>query len=179
MGRDPAVVSELWAKVDKGQSFDLSANAALGQMPNLPSSRARARTTTASRLSASPRGATNVMLDTHRRWPESGHGESPGRHSDDRSRNRPAKVRGNHPQGAGTEPVRPADLKGIENLPQRVAVMAPDVAAIKQFIVNASDPRLKQYRIAHAMIWWAIFLSREVGKVSRTKVKSHRSKEMA
>ena len=36
----------------------------------------------------------------------------------------------------GTEPVAPADLKGSENLPQRVVVMAPDVAAIKQFIVE-------------------------------------------
>jgi threonine synthase len=32
--------------------------------------------------------------------------------------------------------VRPADLAGIESLPQRVVVMAPDVDAVKQFVVE-------------------------------------------
>jgi threonine synthase len=48
----------------------------------------------------------------------------------------PAKFEETISEALGTEPVRPADLKGIESLPQRVVVMAPDVAAIKQFIVE-------------------------------------------
>jgi threonine synthase len=32
--------------------------------------------------------------------------------------------------------VRPAELVGIENLPQHVVVMDPDVDAIKQFVVD-------------------------------------------
>ncbi|MPN18560.1 Threonine synthase [bioreactor metagenome] len=48
----------------------------------------------------------------------------------------PAKFEETIREALGTEPVRPADLKGIENLPQRVVVMAPDVVAIKQFIVE-------------------------------------------
>ena len=48
----------------------------------------------------------------------------------------PAKFEETIREALGTEPVRPADLKGIENLPQHVVVMAPDVAAIKQFIVE-------------------------------------------
>ena len=39
-------------------------------------------------------------------------------------------------EALGREPVRPADLKGIENLPQRVVVMAPDVDAVKKFVVE-------------------------------------------
>jgi threonine synthase len=48
----------------------------------------------------------------------------------------PAKFEETIREALGSEPVRPADLAGIENLPQRVVVMAPDVAAIKQFIVE-------------------------------------------
>ena len=48
----------------------------------------------------------------------------------------PAKFEETIREALGTEPVRPADLAGIEKLPQRVVVMAPDVAAIKQFIVE-------------------------------------------
>ena len=48
----------------------------------------------------------------------------------------PAKFEETIREALGTEPVRPADLKGIENLPQRVVVMAPDVDAVKQFVVD-------------------------------------------
>jgi threonine synthase len=59
VGRDPAVVRELWAKVDKGEAFDLSGYGRTGPTAAiLVLFPARARTTTASRPSASPRGAT-------------------------------------------------------------------------------------------------------------------------
>ena len=48
----------------------------------------------------------------------------------------PAKFEETIREALGTEPVRPADLAGIENLEQFVVVMAPDVDAIKQFIVE-------------------------------------------
>jgi threonine synthase len=48
----------------------------------------------------------------------------------------PAKFEETIREALGTEPVRPADMAGIENLAQHVVVMAPDVAAIKQFIVE-------------------------------------------
>jgi len=37
-------------------------------------------------------------------------------------------------EALGREPERPNDLKGIEKLPQRVEVMAPDVDAVKRYI---------------------------------------------
>jgi threonine synthase len=39
-------------------------------------------------------------------------------------------------EALGREPERPADLEGIEKLPQRVEVMAPDVDAVKRFITE-------------------------------------------
>jgi threonine synthase len=39
-------------------------------------------------------------------------------------------------EALGREPERPADLEGIENLPQRVEVMAPDVEEVKRFIAE-------------------------------------------
>jgi threonine synthase len=48
----------------------------------------------------------------------------------------PAKFEETIREALGTEPVRPADLAGIEQLAQRVEVMAPDVDAIKRYIVE-------------------------------------------
>jgi threonine synthase len=39
-------------------------------------------------------------------------------------------------EALGCEPDRPSDLEGIEKLPQRVEVMAPDVEAVKRFIAE-------------------------------------------
>ena len=47
----------------------------------------------------------------------------------------PAKFEETIREALNVEPVRPAELAGIEKLPQHVVVMAPDVAAIKQFVV--------------------------------------------
>jgi threonine synthase len=35
----------------------------------------------------------------------------------------------------GRDPERPAGLEGIEDLPQRVEIMDPDVEAVKRYIV--------------------------------------------
>jgi threonine synthase len=39
-------------------------------------------------------------------------------------------------EALGREPETPADLAGLEKLPQRVEVVAPDVEAIKRFIAE-------------------------------------------
>ena len=48
----------------------------------------------------------------------------------------PAKFEETIREALGAEPVRPADLAGIENLPQRVVVMDPDVEAVKRYIAE-------------------------------------------
>jgi threonine synthase len=46
----------------------------------------------------------------------------------------PAKFEETIAEALGRKPERPASLQGIENLPQRVAVMDVSVDAVKQFI---------------------------------------------
>ena len=48
----------------------------------------------------------------------------------------PAKFEETIREALNRAPERPAKLEGIENLPQRVDVMAPDVAAVKQYLVE-------------------------------------------
>ena len=48
----------------------------------------------------------------------------------------PAKFAETIVEAIGREPDRPAAMQGIEKLPKRFAVMAPDVQAVKRFIVE-------------------------------------------
>ena len=48
----------------------------------------------------------------------------------------PAKFEDAIVEALGQKPERPADLMGLEDLPQYSEVMNADVAAIKQFIVD-------------------------------------------
>ena len=138
VGRDPAVVAELWAKVDKGQAFDLSGTVHWKNLPNFAFVSGKSTHLDRIKTIRFAQGRYNVMLDTH-----TADGLKVG--LEHRLPNipmivletaQPAKFEETIREALGTEPVRPDDLKGIENLPQRVVVMAPDVAAIKQFIVE-------------------------------------------
>jgi len=42
-------------------------------------------------------------------------------------------------EALGREPLRPKELEGIEKLPQRVEVMNPDAAAVKDFIARRCE----------------------------------------
>ena len=46
----------------------------------------------------------------------------------------PAKFAATIREATGVDPEPPAALRGIEKLPKRFTVMAPDVAAVKSFI---------------------------------------------
>ena len=138
VGRDPAVVAELWAKVDKGQAFDLSATVHWKNLPNFAFVSGKSTHNDRIKTIRFAQGRYNVMLDTHT-------ADGLKVALEHRLPNipmivletaQPAKFEETIREALGTEPVRPADLKGIESLPQRVVVMAPDVAAIKQFIVE-------------------------------------------
>ncbi len=138
VGRDPAVVAELWAKVDKGQAFDLSATVYWKNMPIFAF--VSGRSSHADRL-ATIRLAQEkygVMLDTHTAdgLKVALENRLPGVPMVVLETAQPAKFEETIREALGTEPVRPADLKGIENLPQRVVVMAPDVEAVKRYLVE-------------------------------------------
>lgn len=138
VGRDAAVVRDLWKQVDGGGAFDLRGTPYMDKLPGFAF--VSGKSTHADRLATikAVYEQYGVMIDTH---------TADG-----------VKVAKEHPQPAGVplvvletalpvkfaetirealgrEPERPAALEGIENLPQQVEVMAPDVAAIKAYMV--------------------------------------------
>ncbi len=138
VGRDPAVVRELWAKVDKGEAFDLSGTDYWAKMPQFAF--VSGRSTHADRL-ATIRMANEkygVMLDTHTAdgLKVALENRQPGQTMIVLETAQPAKFEETIREALGCEPVRPAELAGIEQLEQHVVVMDPDVAAIKQFVVE-------------------------------------------
>ena len=138
VGRDPAIVSELWTKVDKGEAFDLSATVHWQNMPNFGFVSGKSTHADRIRTIRFAQGRYNVMLDTHTADGLKVALESrlPGIPMIVLETAQPAKFEETIREALGTEPVRPADLAGIESLPQRVVVMAPDVDAVKQFVVD-------------------------------------------
>ncbi len=138
VGRDPAIVAALWAKVDKGEAFDLSGTVHWQNMPKFAF--VSGRSTHADRL-ATIRLANEkygVMLDTHTAdgLKVALENRQPGMTMVVLETAQPAKFEETIREALNTEPVRPAELQGIEKLAQHVVVMDPDVAAIKQFMVD-------------------------------------------
>ena len=139
VGRDPKKVAELWAEVDAGRAFDLSGSAEFARIADFGF--VSGASSHADRLATIRKvfEQYGVMVDTHTAdgikvaWQQA------------------AAVPAGVPvlvletalavkfsetiiEALGREPERPADLQGIEKLPQRVEVMAPDVDAVKGFI---------------------------------------------
>ena len=138
VGRDPAVVSDLWAKVDKGEAFDLSATVYWKNLPNFGFISCKSTHIDRINTIRFAQGRYNVMLDTHTADGLKVALENlvAGMPMIVLETAQPAKFEETIREALGAEPVRPAEMVGIENLPQHVVVMAPDVDAIKQFIVE-------------------------------------------
>ncbi|MBP8170176.1 MAG: threonine synthase [Azonexus sp.] len=138
VGRDPAVVSDLWAKVDKGEAFDLSATVYWKNLPNFGFISGKSTHIDRINTIRFAQGRYNVMLDTHTADGLKVALENlvAGMPMIVLETAQPAKFEETIREALGAEPVRPAEMVGIENLPQHVVVMAPDVDAIKQFIVD-------------------------------------------
>ena len=138
VGRDPAIVKELWAKVDKGEAFDLSATVHWPKMANFGF--VSGKSTHADRLNTIrlAQERYKVMVDTHTAdgLKVALEQRLPGIPMIVLETAQPAKFEETILEALATQPVRPAEMVGIENLPQHVVVMAPDVAAVKQFIVE-------------------------------------------
>ena len=138
VGRDPAVVKELWAKVDKGEAFDLSATVHWENLPKFGFVSGKSTHIDRIKTIRFAQGRYNVMLDTHT-------ADGLKVALEHRLPNipmivletaQPAKFEETIREALGVEPLRPADLVGIEKLEQRVVVMAPDVVAVKRFIID-------------------------------------------
>jgi threonine synthase len=137
VGHDAAKVRELWASVDAGGAFDLSQTPYWAKMADFAF--ASGKSSHADRLQTirSTWEKYGVMVDTH-----TADGIKVAAEQRDPAITmvvletaQPAKFEETIREALNCEPVRPDELAGIENLPQRVEVMAPDVAAVKDYIV--------------------------------------------
>ena len=141
VGRDPHVVAELWRQVDGGGAFDLSHTAHFARLPAFGF--VSGCSTHADRLATIRRvwADYGVMIDTHtadgvKVALENRGGPAPLVVLETAQ---PVKFAETLREALGCDPQRPADLEGIEALPQRVEVMAPDVEAVKRFIMARVD----------------------------------------
>jgi len=138
VGRDAAKMRELWNKVDTGGSFDLNEGGYFAKVANYGF------------VSGSSNHANRMQTI---RWAHEQYGVTIDTHTADGLKVAleyrepdvpmvvletalPAKFEDAIVEALGQKPERPADLVGLEDLPQRFEVMATDVAAIKQFIVD-------------------------------------------
>ena len=137
VGRDPAIVNELWKEVDAGGSFDLSKTPYFAKVREFGfesgSSSHANRLETIRRMHQQ----YGVMIDTH-----TADGVKVGLEHREAGvpmvcleTALPAKFEETIREALGCEPERPADLVGIEKLPQRFEVMAADAEEVKRFIV--------------------------------------------
>jgi threonine synthase len=144
VGRDGAKVRELWAKVDAGSSFDISNTPFFAKLPEFGFVSGRndhAGRLATIRLAFEKYG---TMIDTHtadglKVALEQRAGDVPVLVLETAL---PAKFEETIREALNRAPERPAKLEGIEALPQRVDVMAPDAAVVKQYLVARIDDAL-------------------------------------
>jgi threonine synthase len=139
LGRDSQALSQLWAGVESGAGFNLSANPLFAEVA------ARygfvsGRSTHADRLAviAQLDREDGRVVDTH-----TADGIKVGRQLRQAGENLvcletalPAKFAETIREALHREPPRPAGFDGIEDLPQRFSVLPVDVAAVKQVIID-------------------------------------------
>jgi threonine synthase len=138
VGRDPVVIRDLWSRVDQGSAFDLSATVYWRDLPKFGFVSGKSSHIDRINTIRFAQGRYNVMLDTHTAdgLKVALDNRLPGVPMIVLETAQPAKFEETIREALGTEPVRPAELAGIENLEQHVVVMDPDVEAIKQFVVE-------------------------------------------
>ncbi len=138
VGRDPAVVRQLWSAVDGGGSFDLTGTPFIERLPDFGF--VSGRSSHADRL-ATIRDVWQrygVMIDTH-----TADAVKVAREHRESAMPmvvletaQPVKFSETIQEALGRDPLRPADFDGIESLPQRVAVMDADIEAVKAYMVE-------------------------------------------
>lgn len=138
VGRDAEVVRRLWQEVDGGRSFDLSNTPYFAKLSGYGF--VSGCSTHADRLATirDVWARYGTMIDTH----TADAVKVAREHLDPRTpmvvleTAQPVKFAETIREALGCDPTRPAELDGIEQLPQRVEVMPPDAEAVKAFIVR-------------------------------------------
>jgi threonine synthase len=142
VGRDPAVVRDLWKKVDAGGSFDLRGTPYMTRLPEFGF--ISGRSSHADRLATirAVWAEHQVMIDTHTAdavkvaREQMGTGVPTGMPVIVLETAQPVKFAETIVEALGCEPGRPKELEGIELLPQRVDVMPADAARVKALIAE-------------------------------------------
>ena len=136
VGRDPAVVRGLWARVEAGEGFDLSGTpwftgvAGTGFISGSSTHADRLATIRrvweAHGVEIDPHTADGVKVGLEHR--------EPGVSLVCLETALPIKFEATLQEALGREPSCPERFRGLEALPQRVVVMPPDTAQVKSFI---------------------------------------------
>lgn len=137
-GRDAVRVRDMWAKVDKGEAVDFKATGLFDRVADYGFVSGASNHALRMQTIRQIWGKYGVMIDTH---------TADGVHVGLLYREAgiplvcletalPAKFEDAIREALGREPERPADLVGLEQLPQRLEVMDPDAQAIKDFIAQ-------------------------------------------
>jgi len=134
VGRDPARVRELWRRLDAEGEFDL---------PRVPQSAfVSGKSTHADRIST-----IRMIYEKHGTMidPHTADGLKVGLEQREPTvplvcleTAAPAKFAGILREALGREPERPAELRDLERLPQRVTLVEPDAAVVKRYIASRS-----------------------------------------
>jgi threonine synthase len=136
-GRDAAVVRDLWAKVEEGGAFDLSGTAYWQRLPDFGF--VSGKSSHADRIAtiAAVQRRDGIVIDPHTadavKVAEDEAGSAPMIVLETAQA---AKFSATINEAIGQEPPRPAELAGLEDLPQRVDVLPPEADAIRQYIAE-------------------------------------------
>ncbi len=140
VGRDAAKVRELWSKVDAGGAFDLKQDGLFDKVKDYGFVSGSSNHANRMQTIRATREKYDITIDTH-----TADGlkvalecREPGVPMVVLETALPAKFEDAIVEALGQKPERPADLAGLEDLPQRFVVMDADVNVIKQFIVEHS-----------------------------------------
>jgi threonine synthase len=138
VGRDPRMVAELWAHIDRGGEFDLAATPYFARVPDFGF--VSGRSSHADRLATIRRvyERYGVIVDTH-----TADGIKAGLEHRDATvplicleTAQPAKFAETIREALGRDPERPAAFAAIERKPLRFDTMDPDPVAIKRYIAE-------------------------------------------
>jgi threonine synthase len=138
VGRDSAKMRELWGKVDQGGAFDLNEGGYFAKVGDYGFVSGASNHAFRMQTIRATQEKYGVTIDTH---------TADGLKVALEQREAgvpmvvletalPAKFEEAIQEALGRAPERPADLVGLEDLPQRFEVMEADAAAVKQFIVD-------------------------------------------
>ena len=138
MGRDGDKVRALWNTVDNGGAFDLNADGVFADVPRFGFQSGVSSHQKRMQTIRQTWETYGVMIDTH-----TADGlkvalelREPGVPMLVLETALPAKFEDSIREALGRDPVRPAGMETLEDLPQRFDVMDADALLVKQFIVN-------------------------------------------